>query len=120
MKIHFCQGAILDSRPAKIKNEISGNNKKYQHYQVMHHQSDYDDSFDHVCHNVSIDEQNRWFGVNRYRFVAAVNKTFLNAYSTIFPNNQTTLLDASTLEKAKICLEEGGRVGLCALCGPAV
>ncbi len=48
-------------------------------------------------------------GINQYRFVASINTSFRDAYSTVFPKNQSTARNASTLEHAKICWEEMDR-----------
>ena len=45
-------------------------------------------------------------GRNQYRFVAAINKGFKEAYLELFPENKTTHRNASTEKHARICWEE--------------
>ena len=45
-------------------------------------------------------------GINQYRFVSTVNRTFQRTYFNLFAKNRWTYLNASTVEHAKICWEE--------------
>ena len=47
-----------------------------------------------------------FIGPNQYRFVAATSRKFRNAHLLVFPHQTNTYLNASTLERAKICLDE--------------
>ena len=59
-------------------------------------------------------------GAKQYRFVAAVNPLFREAYLSTFPGNKVTRLNASTEAHARICWDEldhtdsAHRVSLCA------
>jgi hypothetical protein len=46
-------------------------------------------------------------GCNQYRFVAAISKDFQAAYQQLYPNNKRTYYNASTIQHANICIEEG-------------
>jgi hypothetical protein len=46
-------------------------------------------------------------GTNQYRFVAVINHTFHTAYMQTFPHNsKKTIINASTILHAKICMLE--------------
>ena len=61
-------------------------------------------------------------GENQYRFVAGVSRCFQQAYSDVFPASQTTYLNASTENIARLCwseIDHGWVVSQKALCKSA-
>ena len=56
----------------------------------------------------SLTEIVSFIGSNQYRFVAAINRRFHDAYLHAFPDNKETEINASTVSHAKICFEEWG------------
>ena len=47
-----------------------------------------------------------YVGINQYRFVASINKRFRDIYLKVFPGNKRTTICVSTVQQAKICIEE--------------
>jgi hypothetical protein len=47
-----------------------------------------------------------YIGPNQYRFTAGINTKFHEVYQTVYPCNTSTMINASTMELAKLCLEE--------------
>jgi hypothetical protein len=49
-------------------------------------------------------------GKNQYRFVAAINKEFQNAYLQLFLNNKSTYYNTSTVEHTDLCIAESRHI----------
>ena len=47
-----------------------------------------------------------YIGPHQYRFVATIHHSFYDAYTKVFPDDLTTLLNTSTVELAKYCWDD--------------
>ena len=63
----------------------------------------------HMLDGFLLKEIISFVGPNQYFFVASIHTKFYNAYRDTFPQQTTTFLNASTIEHAKFCWEEGAK-----------